>query len=484
MDRRIDYKKYIAIGKDALIRLVDSRYYPPFVCALVLLGYFSGLELLFGSINILLFCLSLWITDSAKHVLIVAGTFMYQISPGHAPTVPARSDYFFTGIRPYIVAFLIIALVSSFVAYVIRTKIYKTFTFKECPLLLPMLLLAAAFLLNGIGSDKYAGKDFLLGFAEAGTYFAFFLLFYFGFRKRDLEKIDSYFCYCTLWIAFVILFQLTMLYLFGDFVREDGAINFYLIRLGWGVSTVIGGHLSVLIPILLYGAMRRRHPIPYFIMACLTVLGCFLSMSRTALGVGSLFFGICLLIGCFHGQRKNLFQITSLLIVLFILIAFIGYFEDIRRVFAVYFEKGFSTSGRWDMWKKCVDDFFDHPLFGAGFFGLELGEAVSHFAHNTIMQMIGACGLFGIIAYFIYRIETIFLYTERPTLFKTMLGLSAAALVVASLLDIFLFSFFSMLYHSAILALTVILIREEKESQKAPPEKPKEQKEKSPTEAA
>ncbi|MBQ7406605.1 MAG: O-antigen ligase family protein [Clostridia bacterium] len=457
----MDCKRYIAAIKDLLIRFFGGRYYPPFVCALVLLGYFTGLEVLFGTLNVLLFCLSLWLTDSAKHVLIVAGTFMYQISPGHAPTVPARSDYFFTGIRPYLIALLIIVLFVSFFAYVKRTEVYRSFNFKDCPLILPMLVLAAAFLLNGIGSETYAFKEFLLGFAEAGAYFLFFLLFYFGFRKRDLEKIDSYFCYCTLWIAFVILVQLAILYFTGDVWREDGAINVGRIQLGWGVSTVIGAHLAVLIPVLLYGAMRRRYPIPYFIMACLTVLGCFLSMSRTALGVGALFFGISLLIGCFRGQRKTLFQITSLLIVLFILIAFIGYFEDIRRVFAVYFEKGFESNGRWELWKKCVDNFFDHPLFGAGFFGLELGEAVSHFAHNTIMQMIGACGLFGIIAYFIYRIETIFLYTERPTLFKTMLGLSAAALVIASLLDIFLFSFFSMIYHSALLALTVILNREQ-----------------------
>ena len=457
----MDCKRYIAAIKDLLIQFFGGRYYPPFVCALVLLGYFTGLEVLFGTLNVLLFCLSLWLTDSAKHVLIVAGTFMYQISPGHAPTVPARSDYFFTGIRPYLIALLIIVLFVSFFAYAKRTEVYRSFNFKDCPLILPMLVLAAAFLLNGIGSETYAFKEFLLGFAEAGAYFLFFLLFYFGFRKRDLEKIDSYFCYCTLWIAFVILVQLAILYFTGDVWREDGAINVGRIQLGWGVSTVIGAHLAVLIPVLLYGAMRRRYPIPYFIMACLTVLGCFLSMSRTALGVGALFFGISLLIGCFRGQRKTLFQITSLLIVLFILIAFIGYFEDIRRVFAVYFEKGFESNGRWELWKKCVDNFFDHPLFGAGFFGLELGEAVSHFAHNTIMQMIGACGLFGIIAYFIYRIETIFLYTERPTLFKTMLGLSAAALVVASLLDIFLFSFFSMIYHSALLALTVILNREQ-----------------------
>ncbi|MBQ8268089.1 MAG: O-antigen ligase family protein [Clostridia bacterium] len=472
----MDCKRYIAAIKDLLIRFFDSPYYPPFVCALVLLGYFTGLEVLFGSINILLFCLSLWLTDSAKHVLIVAGTFMYQISPGHAPTVPARSDYFFTGIRPYLIALLIIALFVSFFAYVKRTEVYRSFNFKDCPLILPMLLLAAAFLLNGIGSETYAFKEFLLGFAEAGAYFLFFLLFYFGFQKKDLADIEHYFCTCTLLMAATILFEIAMLYLFGDVFREDGAINIYVIQLGWGVSTVVGAHLAVLIPVLLYGAMRRPRPILYFVMACLTLLGCALSMSRTALGVGVLFFGISLLIGCFYGKRKTLFQITSLLIVLFLLIVLIGFFDDLRRLFAVYFEKGFTTSGRWGMWKQCVDAFFDHPLFGAGFFGIGLGAEVSNFAHNTIMQMLGACGLFGIIAYLIYRTETVFLYLERPSLFKTMLGLSAAALVVASLLDIFLFSFFSMIYHSALLALTVILNREETRSlspktEEAPKEK-------------
>ncbi len=457
----MDRTELIANSKRTLTWFFGSRYYPPFVCALVLLGYFTGLELVFGSINVLFFCLSLWISESAKHILIVAGTFIYQISPGHAPTVPARSDYFFEGARPYVIAVLLAALIVSFVAYSMRTGVYKTFNFKECSLLWPMLVLASAFLLNGLGSDTYSVGDFLLGAAEAFAYFAFFLLFYFGFRKQDLEKIDSYFCYCTLWIAAVILAQLAHLYLTGNVFREDGAINVYEIHLGWGVSTVIGAALSVLIPVLLYGAMRRSRPIPYFIMAILTLLGCFFSMSRTALGVGALFFGACLLIGCFFGHRKTLFQTASLLMILVLLVALIGYFDDIHRLFSVYFEKGLSASGRLPLWKKCVDGFFDHPLFGAGFFGLEIGAAVSHFAHNSILQMIGAGGLFGIIAYLVYRIETVFLYLKRPNLFKTMMGLSAAALVVASLLDVFLFSFICMLYHSALLALTTILNREE-----------------------
>ena len=457
----MDIKKYVPAAKDALIRFCGSRFYPPFVCALVLLGYFTGLELVFGSINILFFCLSLWISDSAKHILIVAGTFIYQISAGHAPAVPARSDYFFTGARPYIVAVLLLALIGSFIAYSIRTGVYKTFNLKECALLWPMLVLAAAFLLNGIGSDKYTVGDFLFGVAEAFAYFAFFLLFYFGFRKKDLKEIDGYFCYCTLWIAAVILIQLVHLYFTGNVFREDGAINVYAIEIGWGVSTVIGASLAVLIPVLLYGAMHHRQPIPYFVMAFLTVIGCFLSMSRTALGVGALFFGISLLIGSFFGRRKTLFQIASLLMILAMLVALIGYFDDIRQLFSMYFEKGLTSTGRLPIWKQCVDGFFEHPIFGTGFFGLELGEKNSHLAHNSILQMLGACGLFGIIAYLLYRIETVFLYLKRPSLFKTMLGLSAAALVVASLLDVFLFSFVCMLYHSALLALTCILNREE-----------------------
>ena len=453
--------------KNALVWFCGSGYYPPFVCALVLLGYYTRLELLFGAINILLFSLSLWFMDSAKHALILAGTFIYQIAPGHSPVIPANSDYFFTGVRPFIIGALGIVLVVSFVAYVRRTGVFRTFNFKDCDLLKPMLLLAAAFLLNGVGSDGYTVSELLLGTAEAGCYFAFFLLFYYGFRKKDLKEIDGYFCYCTFWIAAVILLQLVILYITGDVLREDGAIAFTSIRLGWGVSTVIGAAIAVLIPVLLYGAMRRPRPIPYFVMAFAAVIGCFFSMSRMALGVGTLFFGVSLLIGCFCGKRKTLFQTVSLVMILAVLIVLIGYFENIMRLFAVYFEKGFSSSGRLPIWKKCVDGFFDHPIFGAGFFGLKIGASISHFAHNSIMQMIGSCGLFGIVSYLIYRIETVFLYLKRPTLFKTMMGLSAAALVVASLLDIFLFSFIMMLYHSALLALTCILNREEEADERA-----------------
>lgn len=449
--------------KNAICAFFGGRYYPPLVALLVLLGYFTGNEIIFGSLNILLFCASLWIVESAKHTLILGVTFLYQISPGHSPIVPANSDYFFLGFRPYWIGILLITLIASLVAYAVRTKAYRDFTFKKCSLLPAMLFLAFAFIANGLFSDNYTVSDSLLGLAEAFVYFAFFLLFYFGFRKQDLKDIESYFCYSALWIAAVVLAQMANLYLTQDIYREDGAISVSAIQLGWGVSTVIGAALTVLIPVLLYGAMRRRYPIPYFIMAFLVQIGCFLSMSRTALGVSLLVFGVSLLIGCFYGKRKTVFQLVTIVMILTVIVIFIGYYEDLYRLFAVYFEKGFSSTGRWSLWQKCLKGFFDHPLFGAGFFGLELGAAVSHFAHNSILQMLGACGTVGIIAYLIYRIETIFLFIKRPSLFKTMLGWSAAALVIASLLDVFLFSFFSMIYHSALLALATILNNEEKE---------------------
>ncbi len=446
--------------KSALCAFFGGKFYPPLVALLVLLGYFTGKEMIFGVINILLFSLSLWFVDSAKHALIVGGTFVYQIAPGHTPVVPANSDYFFVEGRPYIIAALIVVLIASFVAYARRTRAYLDLTFKKCPLLLPMLALAAAFITNGIFSDKHTAGDLLLGAAEAFAYFAFFAIYYFGFRREDLKSIDSYVCYSTLWIAFVVLAQMAHLYLTGDVYREDGAINITAIQLGWGVSTVIGAALVVLIPVLLYGAMRRRYPLPYLIAAFLCLLGCFFSMSRTALGVGLLFFVVSILIGCFFGERKTLFQLATIVMILTVIVIFIGYYDELYRLFAVYFEKGFSSTGRISLWQKCIQGFFDHPLFGAGFFGLELGESVSHFAHNTIFQMLGACGVVGILAYLVYRIETVFLFFKRPSLFKTMMGVSAAALIVASLLDIFLFSFFSMIYHSALLALASIINRE------------------------
>ena len=447
--------------KDALCAFFEGRYYPPVVCILVLLGYFTGGELIFGSINVLLFSLSLLIVDNARHTLIFGATFLYQISPGHAPTVPARSEYFFEGAHPYIVAFLAVSLIGSCVFYAIRTKAYLEFRISRCPLIGYMLLLSVAFILNGLFSETSTIMDFLLGTAEAVGYFFFFAVFYFGFRGSGLKRIDSYFCYCTLWIAAVILIQMALLYMTGDVFRDDGAININAIVLGWGVSTVIGASLCVLIPILFYGAMRRRYPVVYIVMATLVLLASFFSMSRTALGVSALFFFISMVIGCFFGERKTMFQIAAIAMLLIAIVTVIGYYEDVYRLFAVYFEKGLKTTGRLELWKKCVDGFFDNPLLGKGFFGLGLGESVSHFAHNTILQMLGACGAFGLVAYLLYRIETAFMFIKNPSLFKTMLGVSAAALVVASLLDIFLFSFFSMIYHSALLALAAIMNRDE-----------------------
>ena len=439
-----------------------NLFYPPLVCLLVLQGYFTGHEMLYGAINIVIFSLSLWFVESAKHTLIFAVTFLYQISPGHAPTVPSKSTYFFENGRPILIAVLALLLITSFVAYVIRTEAYRELSLKKCPLLWSMLGLAVVFVMNGVFSDKHTVADVLLGIGETAAYFGFFLLFYFSFQKDALKRIEGYFCYCAFWIAAVILIQLGDLYLNNDIYRSDGAISAYYVQLGWGVSTVIGAALAVLIPMLLYGAMRSRFPIPYFVMAFCTLIGCFFSMSRMALGVGVLFFGISILIGCFAGDKKTMFQIASIVMLLIVIVILIGYYEKIYRLFAIYFEKGFSSTGRRLLWQKCVDDFLDHPLFGAGFFGLELGESVSHFAHNTIFQMLGACGTAGIIAYLVYRIETVFLFCKNATLFKTMLGLSAATLVVASLLDVFLFSFFPMIYHSALLALASVINREEK----------------------
>ncbi len=456
--------------KNAICAFFGGRLYPPLVCLFVLLGYYTGREMIFGYINVLIFCFSLWFVEDAKHTLPIAGTFMFQISPGHAPTIPARSDYFFEGNRPYFIAILIVIVLVSFAAFVIRTKAYLDFTPKKCPLIFYMILLGGAMIANGFLCDAHTAADLLLGLAEAFGFLFFFAIFYFGFRKKTLKEIEAYFCYCTVFIAAVILIQMGVLYATENVLREDGAINSSKIVLGWGVSTVIGGMLTPLIPLLIYGAMRHRYPAIYLSMAILVLAACFFSMSRTALGVSALFFAICMAIGCFCGKRKTLFQLTTILMCLVLIVALIGYSEEVYQLFAVYFEKGLSNNGRLPLWKKCVDAFFDHPLFGQGFFGLGLGEGVSHFAHNTVFQMLGACGTVGIVTYLLYRIESVYLFFKRPTLFKSFLAIAAATTVVGSLLDVFLFVFFPLIYHSALLALGAALnLAQEEDEGLSPP---------------
>ena len=90
-----------------------GRIYPVVVCALVLLGSLTGLEMYFNFLVTGLFVSSLFICTSTRPMIVSLCTYIFQLSVKNSPSLINNSDYLYTGWR--IVA-LIVSILSIFAA--------------------------------------------------------------------------------------------------------------------------------------------------------------------------------------------------------------------------------------------------------------------------------------------------------------------------------------------------------------------------------
>ena len=74
-------------------------------------------------------------------------------------------------------------------------------------------------------------------------------------------------------------------------------------------------------------------------------------------------------------------------------------------------------------------------------------------AHNTILEIMSALGIFGIAAYSLYRIASLIPLFKRPTTKKTMLYLGIIVILLSSMLDNFVFDIYPMFY--SVIALSI-----------------------------
>ena len=204
--------------------------------------------------------------------------------------------------------------------------------------------------------------------------------------------------------------------------------------------------------------MRGKGWFLYFTFATLSYIFAVLSMSRNAFLFSTLAYFLCMVISCLRAENKKFFRIFFLMGVILVSLFGIMFFEEIRLIFSDYFSRGFSDSGRFALWRLAIETFSMSPLFGSGFYGF-FTDAVFEYssfprmAHNTVFQLLSSMGIFGIISYGWYRIETLKVIIKRPSLPKTMLGISMLVFLLGSLLDNFVFNIHPALYYTFALAI-------------------------------
>ncbi len=442
-----------------------GRIYPVVVCALVLLGSLTGLEMYFNFLVTGLFVSSLFICTSTRPMIVSLCTYIFQLSVKNSPSLINNSDYLYTGWR--IVA-LIVSILSIFAAafyFFFKNKLYRKIDIKRDKIIIPIAALCLAFLLNGAFSASWVPMSLLFAFLQTVVYGFIFLLFFYGLG--DDESTDSlmpYLSYVSALMASVIIIQLAVLFLSADNIFVDGSINKEAVVLGWGIWNLVGACLAMLIPVIFWGVMHSKHSWAYFAVATLAWLSAVLTMSRNALIFASLAYAACVVIACFFGNYRKPYRIVCALGVLAVIAGVVLVWQKLRALLGDYFARGFDSNGRYELWAIAWRNFLDYPIFGCGFSGFETvhkleSGAFAHMgpmptmAHNTLFELLSATGIVGTLAYGYYRMVSFIPVFKRPTLKKTMLALSLLVTLGGSLLDNFVFNLYPMYFAMVTLAL-------------------------------
>ena len=444
--------------RGAACRFLGGRAYPAVIAVLVVIGHIFAVELYTNILICISSALGFLLLDSARHFILPLCAYIYQISVKYAPGMPSYSDHNFSGVRGLTVVLLLFLLFSSVIAFSVRCRLFSMKKLLDAPLFIPSAALAVALALNGVLGGEWRAASLGYGVAVALSWFLVFYFFLFAFEREDADELLSYFLYVTALITAILVVETADLYLFRGVVGPDGVANKEAVLYGWGIWATAGVGLAVLIPTLLLGAMHRRHPLPYMALAITSLVAIALNLSRGALLVGALVFAVGMVTGCFCGRRRRLFRAAALVGGSATALGVALFFDRLRELLRDYFDRGFSDNGRLALWKYGAESFFDAPLFGKGFFGLQTDtfqaiELIPQMLHNTPVQIAASMGVFGLLAYGAYRVKSLRHILRRPTVEKCMVGLSMLALLLSSLFDNFIFYIQPMFYYSVEFAL-------------------------------
>ncbi len=465
---RCFYNKY----RPTLKLFFEGKLYPFIVALFVLLGHITALELYFGIAVLLAAALALVVCDTIKPFLPTLLTFVYLVNLKHTPGVPNWSDYY---TRLYVlipVIFCFVILVAAAACFTVR-NIVPSFKLKTAPLFYPLLILSIAFLLNGAFSSGWRFSSLVFGFAEAAVFFLLFYLLYYGIEKEDPAKLFDYVTYLSLLIAMVLVGEMVFLFLTSDrLISDAGAIVKEEVMFGWAACNPMGFSLAVIIPLLMRGAMTSKYRFVYLDAAVVTWVSVVLTMSRNALIFGTLGLCISFVIGAFFGPRKarTLFKVLLAAGAAAALLGAFVLWDKISTVLADFLSRGFSDNGRFTLWKNSFDNFIKSPIFGRGFFDwgamdvYESATFVPTMSHNTFFQLISSMGIFGTLAYGYYRVKTAAPFIRKFSFDKAMLLLPILITLGASLLDNFIFYFYTAFLYILLLAISFRMSERETKS--------------------
>lgn len=440
-----------------------SKFFPFVTMAVVILCYYLSLDIVticylgIAGILILLFL------DDVSPIVTVMLFMNVIISWKNSPASGrGESDYFF---RPEILAPLIIIvtlLIASLVYRLVITCVRKKF--KLDPVFFGLCVFSVALLLNGAGNKNYTFFNLLYAVILALLFLGLFAVL------KDNVTADrcSYERICYSFVAFglLLIIELAVLYATKDAIFAGGTIDRNQIVFGWGVYTTYGALLTMCIPAAFYLAYAKKFGFVYTLISVIMLVALIFSCCRQAMVCAAVIYPVCTVMLLVKGNDKiaNLCIFAASLIGVIVVT---GLFQDkvidfFKTIYSNIVVNGeLYGSGRMELWRQAISDFKSFPVFGRGFYNIKPDTDFSYtpipmdMAHNTILEMMSACGIIGLLGYALHRVQTFICFFKNPTTERSFIALIVASLLINSLLDNHILNIIPTMVYSLLIAVLV-----------------------------
>ncbi|MCD8294621.1 MAG: O-antigen ligase family protein [Clostridia bacterium] len=453
-----------------LQHILNSRYLLFFSAAVVCLCYYLAWDIVCIYYLVLLFVLMLFflrdLTIMLPHLAMIAIFVSVQNSTS---SQTGASDYF---TRPVIFVQIGILAILLAAALIFRfVMIGREHRFKPNGIFWGLCILSAAFLLNGAGSADYVWTNLLFGAAMAFCFLCFYVLFAGSIKVTEENFIKLCWGFVAMSMVLVIyeavkyiqVFPNLKLYLKGEMTFDAFRENMVY---GWGMWNTMGLWLNICIPAVFLLASKYRHGWALVLYA--TVLAGFtvLSCSRQALIGLVITYPLPAVVSMVKGKRWKVSLCIICAVVLAVAIFCLCNLSKVKDMLTDIFstltdeEGNYTGNGRFSLIVLAMDHFSEYPVFGSGWFLDFYGNGtqdtlnvalIPGMAHDTFAELLAACGMMGLLAYCLHRIQTIVEFVKSPSADKLILGMSIVALLIMSLMDNHIFYMLPTIVYAALL---------------------------------
>ena len=442
----------------SISNFICSKLFPIVLVAVILLCYYLGWDMVMiwfvaiCSVGILLTC---------KDVTPAFAIFLFIniiISLKNSPSVLGNESNYF--MRPEIYGQVIAAISLCVVGLIVRLgyNIY-TKTFRPSPMFFGICALCAAFLLNGVLFEGYESLDTVFGLFLTAMYILIFILISSNITptKNTFDNIAFYCC-----VLFVVLaIELIVAYTTYDDLFVDGFVDREKLFFGWGMYNTIGMLFCVCIPAWFYLAITKKYGCIYTVFGMLNIIISFFTFSRQSMLGAAVIGTVCIvwLLICRKGRDRLINIVILVTAAVCVGIVILAKWDRISVYVQSIIDNLNDGGNRIALWKRAIEDFLKAPIFGVGFYyrildaGFVGRDIIPKMYHNTILQMLGACGTVGLAAYLFHRTQTIISLFKYITLERVYLAFTCGILLFVSLFDNHMFYLFPTLLYVGLVGL-------------------------------